>query len=169
MGSQGGTRDGAGGGPLQRATNSVSMLAPHHRRTDPGHMACQVLRCGRPGSASTVPGGTTSWALCDGHATAIADGAPWSVHTPDSLLVGPDALYDLPRVVKSLRGRVADSVQVVDGESQALVHLDLTIGLEGTSGQDRDLQLVLPTYAARALGVGLLELADDAEADAAHQ
>ena len=143
------------------------VLARRSARTDPEGMACQALRCGRPGAASTVPGGTTSWALCDGHATAIADGAPWSVHTPDSLLVGPDALYDLPRVVKSLRGRVADSVQVVDGEQQALVHLDLTIGLEGTSAQDRDLQLVLPTYAARALGVGLLELADDAEADAA--
>jgi hypothetical protein len=132
-------------------------------------MACQVLRCGQPGSASTVPGATTSWALCDSHASAIADGAPWSVHTPESLLVGPDALYDLPRVVKRLRGRVADSVQVVDGAAQPLVHLDLTIGLEGTADQDRDLQLVLPTYAARALGVGLLELADDAEADPAHR
>jgi hypothetical protein len=72
-------------------------------------------------------------------------------------------------VVKRLRGRVADSVQVVDGAAQPLVHLDLTIGLEGTADQDRDLQLVLPTYAARALGVGLLELADDAEADPAHR
>jgi hypothetical protein len=104
-----------------------------------------------------------SWVLCEGHRTAVADGAPWAVHTPDSLLVGPDALYDLPRVVKRLRARVADTVQMVDGEPHGLVQLELTIGLEGSTDHDRDLQLVLPAQAARALAGGLPGLADDAE------
>jgi hypothetical protein len=54
-------------------------------------------------------------------------------------------------------------VQVVDGRAQELVRLDLTIGLEGSTGADRDLQLVLPAHAARALGCGLLELADEVD------
>jgi hypothetical protein len=138
-------------------------------------MACQVLRCSRPGSPVAVPegmagptgtksvDGMAAWALCDGHRSAIAGGAPWAVHTPGSLLVGPDAQYDLPRVVKRLRARAADTVQVVGGRPRELVHLDLTIGLEGSTEHDRDLQLVLPGHAARALGCGLLELADEVD------
>jgi hypothetical protein len=132
-------------------------------------MSCQVLRCGRPGSPSALPGRTASWALCDGHRKAIAAGAPWVEHDGGSLLVGPDALYDLPRVVKRLRATVADTVQVVAGLRQGLVQLDLTIGIEGTADHDRELSLVLPAHAARALGEGLPLLADDAEADAGSQ
>ena len=42
-------------------------------------MSCQVLRCGRDGAPSAVPGRTSSWALCPGHREAIAGGAPFSV------------------------------------------------------------------------------------------
>jgi hypothetical protein len=127
-------------------------------------MSCQVLRCGRPGRSAPVPGGV-SWVLCDGHRDAIGGGAAW---TADDgwLLVGPDALYELPRVVKHLRACVADAVQVVAGRRQGLVQLELTIGIEGTAEFDRELSLVLPAHAARALGEGLPILADDAEADA---
>ena len=130
-------------------------------------MSCQVLRCGREGDRSAVPGRTSSWALCEGHREAIAGGAPWSEHNGDTLLVGPDALYDLPRVVKRLRAGVAPSVQVVAGRPHGLVQLDMTVGIEGTADADRDLSIVLPAHVARALGEGLPLLADDAEADAA--
>jgi hypothetical protein len=126
-------------------------------------MACQVLRCGRPGSPSETGAAPPSYALCGRHRAAIDDGAPWTVHAPGSLLVGPDALYDLPRVVKRLRAGLADTVQVVDGAPRELVRLDLTIGLEGSTDADRDLSVVLPAHTARALGVGLLELADEAD------
>jgi hypothetical protein len=131
-------------------------------------MPCQVLRCGsartsaaRPGTPSAAVPAT--FALCGRHRAAIDRGAPWTVHAPGSLLVGADALYDLPRVVKKLRAAVADTVQLVDGRRRPLVQLDLTIGLEGTGDHDRDLQLVLPAHAARALGEALPQLADDAE------
>jgi hypothetical protein len=55
------------------------------------------------------------------------------VHTAGSLLVGVDALDELPRVVKRLRAAVADTVQLVDGRRRPLVQLDLPIGLEGTA------------------------------------
>jgi hypothetical protein len=129
-------------------------------------MSCQVLRCGRPGHPSTVPGGTASWPLCDRHRDAIAGGAPWTEDGEGWLLVGPDALYDLPRVIKRLRACVAETVQLVAGRRQGLVQLELTIGIEGTADFDRDLSLVLPAHAARALGEGLPLLADDAEAEA---
>ena len=129
-------------------------------------MTCQVLRCGRPARPSSVAVGTTSWVLCDGHRDAIAEGIPWTEHGEGCLLVGPDALYDLPRVVKRLRAGVADTVQVVGGVLQGLVQLDLTIGIEGTTDFDRDLSLVLPAHAARALGDGLPLLADEADAEA---
>ncbi len=74
---------------------------------------------------------------------------------------GPDALYDLPRAVKSLRAGVADVVERSHG--RGLVQLDLTVGLECTDDQDRDLSVVLPVEAARALGIALLDLADEAE------
>ncbi|MGY1806481.1 hypothetical protein ACI8AF_03855 [Blastococcus sp. SYSU D00669] len=126
-------------------------------------MSCQVLRCGRPGTPTSVPGGPASWALCDGHREAIAGGVPWSRHGGGSLVVGVDALYDLPRAVKRLQARVADSVQVVDGRRQGLVQLDLTYGFEGTPEHDRDLSLVVPAHLARALAEGLADLADDAD------
>jgi hypothetical protein len=59
-------------------------------------MSCQVLRCGRAGRSATVPGGA-SWVLCDGHRGAIADGEAWTADDDGWLLVGADALYDLPR------------------------------------------------------------------------
>jgi hypothetical protein len=130
-------------------------------------MSCQVLRCSREGTPSAVPGRTSSWALCQGHRDAIADGAPWSEHTGGALLVGSDALYDQPRVVKRLRAGVAGTVQVVGGRPHGLVQLDLTVGIEGTTDADRDLSIVLPANVARALGEGLPLIADDAEADAA--
>jgi hypothetical protein len=129
-------------------------------------MSCQVLRCGRPGHPGIPPGGTTSWTLCDGHRDTIAAGAAWVEDAEGWLLVGPDALYDLPRVIKRLRACAADTVQLVDGRRQGLVQLELTIGIEGTADFDRELSLVLPAHAARALGEGLPLLADDAEADA---
>jgi len=128
-------------------------------------MSCQVLRCGRAGRSATVPGGA-SWVLCDGHRGAIADGEAWTADEDGWLLVGADALYDLPRVVKHLRACVAESVQVVAGRRQALVQLELTIGIEGTAEFDRELSLVLPAHAARALGEGLPLLADEADAEA---
>ena len=129
-------------------------------------MSCQVLRCGRPGHPATVPGGTTSWVLCDGHRDAIAGGAAWVQGADGWLLVGADALYELPRVIKALRACVAEAVQVVAGRRQGLVQLELTIGIEGTEDFDRELSLVLPAHAARALGEGLPLLADEAEAEA---
>jgi hypothetical protein len=132
-------------------------------------MACQVLRCASARTSAPARPGTPSaavpaaFALCGRHRAAIDRGAPWTVHTPTSLLVGADALYELPRVVKRLRAAVADTVQLVDGRRRPLVQLDLTIGLEGTDDHDRDLQLVLPAHAARALGEALPQLADEAE------
>jgi|tagenome__1003787_1003787.scaffolds.fasta_scaffold18121931_2 hypothetical protein len=127
-------------------------------------MSCQVLRCGRPGHPATVPGSILVWALCDGHRDAIAGGEAWTEDAEGWLLVGPDALYELPRVIKRLRAGAAEAVQVVAGHRQGLVQLDLTIGIEGTADFDRELSLVLPAHAARALGEGLPLLADEAEA-----
>jgi len=131
-------------------------------------MSCQVLRCGRTGRTATVPGGT-SWVLCDGHRSAIAGGDAWTADGEGWLLVGADALYELPRVVKQLRACVAEAVQVVAGQRQGLVQLELTIGIEGTADFDRELSLVLPAHAARALGEGLPLLADEADGDAAEK
>jgi hypothetical protein len=129
-------------------------------------MSCQVLRCGRPGHPATIPGGTASRALCDGHRDAIAGGEAWTEDAEGWLLVGADALYALPRVIKRLRACVAEAAQVVAGRRQGLVQLELTIGIEGTADFDRELSLVLPGHAARALGEGLPLLADEAEAEA---
>jgi hypothetical protein len=128
-------------------------------------MSCQVLRCGRAGRTAPLPGGAT-WVLCDGHRDAIADGAAWTADGEGWLLVGADALYELPRVVKRLRACVAEAVQVVAGRRQGLVQFELTIGIEGTTDFDRELSLVLPAHAARALGEGLPLLADEADGGA---
>jgi len=113
-----------------------------------------------------VPGGA-SWSLCDGHRDEIAGGAAWTADGEGWLLVGADALYELPRVVKRLRACVAEAAQVVADRRQGLVQPELTIGIEGTTDFDRELSLVLPAHAARALGEGLPLLADEADADVA--
>ena len=119
---------------------------------------CSVLRCQKDATevwhvARPEP---RDYPMCAPHRQALRDGALWARDTADdaALLMGNDAGVTMPNVLRGYRIGGGGLAEVVAGEREYVLRLELTHGHLGV-GQSRELTLYLPLTVAQPLAAAL--------------
>jgi len=125
---------------------------------------CAVLRCQREATETFRPDETLgNFEVCREHLAQIHADALWVVdeRDPGVLLLGEDSEQAWVKILREYQARGGPRTEIVPGEPELVVQLDLTYGLLGVKGS-RDLQLILSLPMAWALGQSLVRLVDEA-------
>jgi hypothetical protein len=124
---------------------------------------CAVLRCQNDAAevwhvSRPEP---RDYRVCARHRQAIRDGALWARDTSDDavLLLEGDANFTMPNVLRGYRIGGGALAEVVEGEREYVLRLELTHGHLGVP-QDRELTLYLPLTVAGPFAAALQRFVD---------